>query len=75
MTTDKERDDDPVWQTAWNWVMREHEQALTDAQREELMRWLDDDERHRAAHQKASRLWLLSGLVPPVHDDVGSMPK
>jgi transmembrane sensor len=74
MTTDKDRDD-PVWQAAWSWVMREHEQALTEAQRAELMRWLDGDERHRAAYQKASRVWLLSGLVPPVHGDGGSMPE
>lgn len=73
MTTDKDRDD-PVWQAAWDWVMREHEQALTEAQQAGLRRWLDDDARHRVAYEKASRVWLLSGLVPPVHGSGGSLP-
>jgi len=69
MSTDNPESDDPVWQTAWRWVLREHEQPLSEDQRDELMRWLDDDARHLAAHQKASRLWLLGGLVPPVNED------
>lgn len=56
-----------MWQAAWRWVQREHEQSLDEAQRDALLRWRDEHPSHRLAHDQASRLWLLSGLVPPVH--------
>lgn len=60
--------DDPTWQAAWFWVMLEHEQPLSDTQRDELARWLQADPSHRKVYEEASRLWLLSGLVPPRHE-------
>ena len=60
---------DPVWDCAWAWVTRQHEERnLSDGAHRELAAWLDADERHRAAFADASRLWLLAGFVPPVHD-------
>lgn len=56
-----------MWRAAWRWVQRDHEQPLDDEQRDALMRWRDEHPSHRIAHDQAARLWLLSGLVPPVH--------
>jgi transmembrane sensor len=58
---------DPVWQAAWHWVLREHEGRLDDAQRAERLAWLNADPAHRKAYDEAARLWLLAGLVPPAH--------
>lgn len=61
---------DPVWDTAWAWVVREHERSSFDAAaREQLAAWLAADARHRKQYDKACRLWLLSGLIPPSFDD------
>src|SRR6186713_676297 len=65
MSPDPDRDDpaqELAMQAAWDWVMKAHEQPLSDAEHEALARWLDADPRHRSAHAQASRLWLLSGL-------------
>jgi transmembrane sensor len=60
--------DDPIWDTAWAWVVREHERSLdSDAQRD-LIRWLKADPAHLKTYEEASRIWLLSGLLPPSDD-------
>jgi ferric-dicitrate binding protein FerR (iron transport regulator) len=60
---------DPVWDAAWAWVQRQHEDPhLDEPAKAELVRWLAADPRHRAIYEEASRLWLLAGLVPPVND-------
>lgn len=56
---------DAIWQAAVGWLMREHEQRLDPGARKELVAWLAQDPAHRAAYDKASLLWLLTGLVPP----------
>ena len=58
--------DDPSWNTAWEWVVREHEQPLDEAARAELVAWLKISPEHRKSYDEASRIWLLVGLVPPV---------
>ena len=69
MTQDK---DDPVWNAAWAWVQREYDRdAFDDAARDEMAAWLAADAVHRRAYDKAARLWLLAGVVPPVND-IGS---
>ncbi|AVQ84865.1 MULTISPECIES: FecR/PupR family sigma factor regulator [unclassified Variovorax] len=66
----KDKDHDPVWQAAWTWVRRQHEQrgSLDGATRDEFMQWLAADPLHRKTHEEAARLWLLVGLVPPAND-------
>jgi len=60
---------DPVWDIAWSWVMHQHEHQGSDVAAEvELARWLASDPAHHQAYEKASRLWLMAGLVPPVND-------
>ena len=62
----EEREADPVWQAAWMWVQRQHDhERFGDAAMAELVAWLKRDPAHRAAYNKAAKLWLLSGLVPP----------
>ncbi len=56
---------DVVWNTAWEWVVREHEQPLDDAAREQLVAWLDANPAHRKAYEEAAQRWLLAGLIPP----------
>lgn len=63
-----QRRDDPIWQTAWQWVLREHEeQPLPPQAQAELREWLGADPAHRQCHEQAAHLWLLTGLVPPVN--------
>jgi ferric-dicitrate binding protein FerR (iron transport regulator) len=60
---------DPLWDAAWAWVMRQHERATFDASAQaELTQWLSASPDHRKVYEQASRLWLLSGFVPPVND-------
>lgn len=60
---------DPAWDRAWSWVLRQHERETFDATAQaELAQWLQADPAHRQAYDKASRLWLLAGFVPPVND-------
>jgi ferric-dicitrate binding protein FerR (iron transport regulator) len=56
--------DDIVWRTAVEWVMRKHESPLNVVAEKELTDWLAKDCSHRAAYEEATRLWLLTGLVP-----------
>lgn len=61
--------DDLIWRTAWNWVRREHDREnFGEGSRVELVAWLLADPAHRKAYDKAARLWLLAGLVPPTVD-------
>ncbi|MDC6169385.1 FecR/PupR family sigma factor regulator [Paucibacter sp. XJ19-41] len=62
--TDLSRDD-PIWQAALGWVMREHEKALNDAELIELKAWLMMDAAHRSAYRQAQHLWSITGMVPP----------
>ncbi|WCM87228.1 DUF4880 domain-containing protein [Acidovorax sp. NCPPB 3576] len=58
---------DPHWAVAWDWVQREYDHENFDAAaREAMTRWLLADDAHRAAYEKAARLWLLAGLAAPV---------
>ena len=60
---------DPVWDVAWSWVLRQHESESFDANAQaDLTQWLAVDATHRQAYDKAGRLWLMVGLVPPVSD-------
>jgi len=66
---------DPIWNTAWDWVQREHDSAsFDDAARAEMTAWLLAEPAHRRAYDKAARLWLLAGFVPPVNDFDGDLP-
>ena len=56
---------DPVWNTAWDWVLREHEQPFDDVARAELVAWLKSDPTHLAHYEEASRIWLEAALLPP----------
>lgn len=56
---------DPLWNTAWEWVVREHEQPLDKAARVELIAWLKADPAHLESYEKAHRIWLATALVPP----------
>lgn len=60
---------DPTWDAAWSWVLRQHERENFDANAQaELAQWLAADAAHRQAYDKAGRLWLMVGLVPPAND-------
>ncbi len=52
-----------------DWVLRLHESELETgapvAPPAELAAWLQADPAHRAAFDEASRVWLLTGMVPP----------
>lgn len=66
MTVDRH---DAVWDAAWNWVQREHDhEHFDDASRAALTSWLVENAAHREAYEKAARLWMLAGLVPPASD-------
>lgn len=59
---------DPLWDAAWSWVIRQHDHTnFNAAAAAELQRWLAADPAHPRVYQQAGRLWLAAGLVPPVH--------
>lgn len=61
-----------VWRQAWSWVQRQHETLdLPPDDLAALAAWLAVSPSHRAAYAHASQIWLLAGLVPPVHDMPG----
>lgn len=62
------RDNDPVWQAALDWVLRAHRQPLDAQTASSLTTWLEQDTAHRKAYEEASRVWLLTGLVPPAEN-------
>jgi ferric-dicitrate binding protein FerR (iron transport regulator) len=69
MDTTMNQQRDPVWNGAWGWITRQHEERTLSAEAQrELDVWLAADERHRTAYAEATRLWFLAGFVPPVHD-------
>ena len=60
---------DTVWNIAWSWASRQPLQGVAEqAALKELACWLVADPLNRKAYQKACRLWLLAGLVPPVNN-------
>ncbi|BBI75925.1 MAG TPA: DUF4880 domain-containing protein [Halomonas sp.] len=61
---DNHSGDDAVWQAALEWLMREHEEGLSDADRSALHAWLAASSQHRDVFHEAERLWLLTGLIP-----------
>ncbi|QNI03777.1 DUF4880 domain-containing protein [Halomonas sp. SH5A2] len=61
---DNNSGDDAVWQTALDWLMREHEQTLSDADREALRAWLAASSQHRQVFHEAEQIWLLTGMIP-----------
>lgn len=61
---DNDSGDDAVWQTALDWLMREHEETLSDADREALHAWLSASSQHRRVFREAEQLWLLTGMIP-----------
>lgn len=63
------RQNDPVWQTAVDWVLRAHEQPIDPDTTAALKTWLAQNPAHRTAYEEASRVWLITGLVPPTEDD------
>lgn len=50
--------EDPIARTASAWLMREDE-GLTQAERDELERWLKTDPRHRQMHEELKVLWKI----------------
>ena len=66
---------DPIWNTAWDWVQREHDsESFDEAARAEMTAWLLSEPAHRRAYDKAARLWLLAGFVPPTNDFGDDLP-
>lgn len=65
------RENDPVWQAALDWVLSAQQQPLDAHAASSLAAWLDAAPAHRTAYEEASRVWLLTGLVPPSAKDPG----
>ena len=68
---------DPLWNAAWDWVIREHDQPLDEAVRAELVTWLKADAAHLKYYEEAQRIWLAAALVPapaPLVDDDSCIP-
>ncbi|MTV36740.1 DUF4880 domain-containing protein [Duganella radicis] len=63
MTTSREND--PVWQAALDWVLSAQQHPPDAATATALAAWLAAAPAHRIAYEEASRVWLLTGLVPP----------
>lgn len=62
----KQELNDPIFDIAWMWMRRELDRENFDeAARAEMAAWLAADPVHRKAYDKAAKLWLLAGLVPP----------
>lgn len=59
---------DVVWQTALDWLMRQHDGDLDEAERGALRAWLAASPENRAAFREAERLWSLTGLIPPADE-------
>ena len=64
--------DDPAWDTAWEWIVREHEQPLDDNAKQELAAWLAADPSHLETYREAAHIWLVAGLIPPPDGDASS---
>lgn len=61
---DNDSGDDAVWQVALDWLMREHEESLSDTDREAFHAWLAASSQHRRVFHEAEQLWLLTGMIP-----------
>jgi transmembrane sensor len=61
--------DDALWNAAWKWVIREHEEPLDDSARAQLAAWLKADPAHLKHYEDAHRVWLGAALIPPTDDD------
>ncbi len=61
---DNDSGDDAVWQMALDWLMREHEETLSDTDREVFHAWLAASAQHRRVFREAEQLWLLTGMIP-----------
>lgn len=61
---------DPIWDIAWAWVQLQYSREATfDAEaQQKLVEWLAIDVAHRKSYDKACRLWLIAGLVPPANE-------
>ncbi|QGZ38136.1 FecR/PupR family sigma factor regulator [Pseudoduganella flava] len=68
MTDSNDRYDDRAWQQALDWLLRAQEQPLDTTGSAALAAWLAEHPSHRAAYDEASRVWLLTGLVPPADE-------
>lgn len=66
---DATNSNDKHWQAAMDWVLRLHDNelqgAVPEALQAELATWLRADPGHRPAFEEASRVWLITGMVPP----------
>lgn len=60
------QEDDAAWQAALGWVMALHASPQDARLREGLAAWLGESPLHRGAYEEARRVWLLTGLVPPL---------
>lgn len=58
-------ENDPVWQAALDRVLAAQRQPLDAQAASSLAAWLAQDPAHRKAYEKAARVWLLTGLIPP----------
>ena len=54
-----------AWQDAMTWVMRQHEQALAEADLVRLDEWLAASALNRQAYEQARQVWQLTGAQPP----------
>jgi len=69
MDQDMQPPHDATWQAAWAWVQRQHETPdLPATDQAALVAWLNAAPAHWAAYERASKVWLMTGLVPPVND-------
>ncbi|TJZ72941.1 FecR/PupR family sigma factor regulator [Chitiniphilus eburneus] len=60
--------EDPIWEEAWNWVIRQHEGDFDTAAQAEFAAWMQAGADRPVAYEDAARIWLLTGLVPPAND-------
>ncbi|WP_148713633.1 FecR/PupR family sigma factor regulator [Chitinolyticbacter meiyuanensis] len=60
--------EDPIWEAAWSWVMRQHEGDFDATAQAEFAAWLQASADHRTAYDDAGKIWLLTGFVPPANE-------
>lgn len=53
---------DPIWDTAWQWVMLQHEEKFSQPCPPALLAWLQADARHQQAYDDACQIWQLTGV-------------
>ncbi len=68
MSNAQDEQNDPNWNVAWQWVLREYDRENFDeVAQAELSAWLRADPSHCAAYESAARVWRLAALIPPVN--------